>query len=154
MNKIEIFEKNKGKWLARLDKLWYDEITEISAIKERMIEKMAANKMKEAVDAALEKTEPVVRKARNVAKSAAKKAEPVLEAAKSAGKQVTAVFVPEIFVQHANRQFDCAELVERCKEDFKAKHPNTMIRSCKLYIKPEDNRVYYVINDMEDKLPL
>ncbi|MBR4193410.1 MAG: hypothetical protein IKQ54_03655 [Oscillospiraceae bacterium] len=126
---------------------------------------MAAHKVKEVVDAALEKTEPVVRKARSVAESAAKKAEPVLEAAakkaepvleaaKNAGKQVAAVFVPEIYVQHANRQFDCAVLIERCKEDFKAKHPSTMIRSCKLYIKPEDSMVYYVINDIEDKLGL
>lgn len=115
---------------------------------------MAASKVKEAVDAALEKTEPVVRKARSAAKSAAKKAEPVLEAAKNAGKQVAAVFVPELYVQHANRQFDCAELVERCKEDFKQKNPGTMIRSCKLYVKPEDDMVYYVINDIEDKLPL
>ena len=29
-----------------------------------------------------------------------------------------------------------------------------MIRSCKLYIKPEDDMVYYVINDVEDKLAL
>ena len=115
---------------------------------------MSANKVKEVVDAALEKTEPVVRKARSVAGAAAKKAEPVLEAAKNAGKQVAAVFVPELYVQHASRQFDCAALVERCKQDFRAKHPSTMIRSCKLYIKPEDNMVYYVINDIEDKLGL
>lgn len=133
---------------------------------------MAANKVKEVVDAALEKTEPVVRKARTVAESAAKKAEPVLEAARtvaesavkkaepvleaarSAGKQVAAVFVPEVYVQHANRQFDCADLVDRCKEDFKTKHPSTMIRSCRLYIKPEENKVYYVMNDIEDKLDL
>lgn len=110
--------------------------------------------IKEVVDAALEKTEPVVRKARAVAESAAKKAEPVLDAAKNAGKQVSAVFLPEVYVQYANRQFDCATLVERCKEDFKAKHPAAMIRSCKLYVKPEDNMVYYVINDIEDKLGL
>ena len=115
---------------------------------------MAVKKVKEVVDAALEKGEPVVRKARTVAESAAKKAEPVLEAAKNAGKQVAAVFVPEIYVQHANRQFDCAELVERCKEDFKNKHSGTRIRSCKIYIKPEDQMVYYVINDIEDKLGL
>ena len=80
--------------------------------------------------------------------------EPVLEAAKNASKQVTAVFVPEVYVQHANRQFDCSLLVERCKEDFKAKHNGGLIRSCKLYVKPEDNTVYYVINDIEDKLGL
>ena len=115
---------------------------------------MAANKMKEAVDAALEKTEPVVRKARNAAKSAAKKAEPVLEAAKNAGKQVTAVFVPEVYVQYENKQFDCADLLNRCKEDFKAKRKVSLIKSCRLYIKPEDHMVYYVINDIEDKIEL
>ena len=115
---------------------------------------MAAKKVKEVVESALEKTEPVVRKARTVAESAAKKAEPVIEAAKNAGKQVSAVFIPEVYVQHANRQYDCGALVERCKDDFKSKHPATIIRSCRLYIKPEDSMVYYVINDIEDKLAL
>ena len=123
------------------------------------------NTVKEVVDMAVEKTEPVIRKARSAAEAAAKKAEPVIEAAakkaepvieaaKKTGKQVVAVFVPEIYVQYASRQYDSAVLVERCKEDFKAKHPSTMIRSCKLYIKPEDAMVYYVINDIEDKLAL
>lgn len=115
---------------------------------------MAANKMMNAVESALEKTEPVVRKAKTAALSAAKKAEPVLEAAKSAGKQITEGYPTEIFVQHTNRQFDCAELAERCKEDFRSKYKNAKIRSCRLYIKPEDNTVYYVINEIEDKLPL
>ena len=115
---------------------------------------MSTNLVKEAVEVAIEKTEPVVRKAKDVAEAAAKKAEPALEAVKHAGKQVAAVFVPEVYVQFANRQFDSAVLVDRCKEDFKAKHPSTLIRSCRLYIKPEDNMVYYVINDIEDKLAL
>ena len=115
---------------------------------------MSTINVKEVMDAAIEKTEPVVRKAKSMAGAAAKKAEPVLEAAKSAGKQVVAVFVPEIYVQHANRQYDCSALVERCKEDFKAKHPGVMIRSCRLYIKPADGMVYYVVNELEGKLPL
>ena len=115
---------------------------------------MAANKVKEAVDTAKEKTEPVVRKARTAAKAAAKKAEPVLEAAKSAGKQLSEGFVPEFFVQYSNRQFQCSQLLERCKEDFREKYNPVKIRSCKLYIKPEDDMVYYVINDIEDKIAL
>ena len=115
---------------------------------------MASNKVKEVVGEVLEKTEPVVRKAKSAASTAAKKAEPVLEAAKHAGKQVVAAFVPEVYVQHDSRQYDCNALVEHCKEDFKAKHGATIIRSCKLYIKPQDNMVYYVINDIEDKLEL
>ncbi|MBQ2154610.1 MAG: hypothetical protein II437_06095 [Oscillospiraceae bacterium] len=115
---------------------------------------MAAKKMKEAVDAALEKAEPVVRKAKGAAQAAAKKAEPVIEAAISAGKQLGAGYVPELYVQDANRQFDCAELLERCVADFREKYAPMRISSCKLYIKPEDSMVYYVINDIEDKLPL
>ena len=115
---------------------------------------MAENSIKEVVEKAMEKAEPVVMKARAAAKTAAKKAEPVLEAAKTAGKQIADGYFPEYYVQYANRQFDCAVLLERCQEDFKLKHKNAKIRSCKLYIKPEDGMVYYVINDMEDKLPL
>ena len=115
---------------------------------------MSTSKVKEAVETAKEKMEPVVRKARSAAQSAEKKAEPFVEAAKSAGKQVAAGFVPEYYVQFASRQYDCAVLLERCKADFEVKHHTNRIRSCKLYIKPEDNMVYYVINDIEDKLPL
>lgn len=115
---------------------------------------MAKVTTKEAMKAAMEKTEPVVRKAKNAAKSAARKAEPVLEAAKNAGKQLADGYVPELYVQYLNHQYDCAKLLERCREDFRTKHKNARIRSCKLYIKPEDGMVYYVINDMEDKLPL
>lgn len=126
--------------------------TEIKNWKEGQI--MAKVVLKEAVQKTMEKTEPVVRKAKDAAKTAVKKAEPVLEAAKNAGKQLAEGYVPEIYVQYLNRQFDCAELLERCKEDFRAKHKNARIRSCKLYIKPEDDMVYYVINDREDKVEL
>ena len=115
---------------------------------------MSMEEVKEAVNTAVEKTEPVVRRAKAAAESAAKKAEPGPEAAKNAGRQAAAVVVPEIYVQYASRQHDCAALVERCKADFQNKHPGAPIRSCKLYIQPEDRMVYYVINDIEDKLGL
>ena len=38
-------------------------------------------------------------------------------------------------------------LVEKAKEDFKAAHKRTPIVSLKMYLKPEDNAVYYVINE-------
>lgn len=61
---------------------------------------------------------------------------------------------PEFFVQFASHQYNCNALAERCVQDFQAKHPSTPIRSCRLYIKPEDGRVYYVINEIEDRLAL
>lgn len=115
---------------------------------------MTSNLVKDVLDSAIEKTEPVVKKAKSVAATAAKKAEPVLEAAVNAGKQFSEGFIPEIYVQHKNRQYDCAELTEKCKLDFKEKYKGAKIRSCKLYIKPEDNTVYYVINEIEDRISL
>ena len=111
---------------------------------------MSGSILKEAMETVLEKSEPVVRKAN----SAKKKAEPVTEAAKAAGKQFSEACVPKIYVQFSSRQYDCDELTERCKADFCTKHKDARIHSCKLYIKPEDGKVYYVINNIEDKLPL
>ena len=114
---------------------------------------MATKKEKPAVAPAQEETAaaPVVRKTRSTAKPAAKKTEP---AAKSTGKPAAAVCVPAVYVQYENRQYDCAELVERCKADFQSKHKAGVISACRLYIKPEDGMVYYVINEIEDKLAL
>lgn len=95
--------------------------------------------------------EPAVKKAKSTAKKTAKAAE---SAAKTAGKKIAAAIVPEVYVEYAGKQVDCAQLVERCKADFKSKHKSTAIRSCKLYIKPEDAMVYYVINNKEDKIEL
>ena len=115
---------------------------------------MSESTLKEAVETVIERSEPVVRKARTAAKAAVKKAEPVLDAAKNAGKQLAEGFAPEIYVQYSSRQYDCARLIERCKEDFRAKHRDVRINSCKLYIKPEAATAYYAINDIEDRLPL
>lgn len=78
----------------------------------------------------------------NVKKAAARTRKAVEEAAEAA------VVKPDVYVQFYGRQVEVAQVVEKAKEDFKSgsKEP---IRSLKLYIKPEDNMAYYVINDSE-----
>lgn len=106
--------------------------------------------------------EPAVKKAKSTAKKTAKAAGTAAKntakaaesAAKTAGKKIAAAIVPEVYVEYVGKQFDCVQLVERCKADFKSKHKSSPIRSCKLYIKPEDQTVYYVINGKEDKIEL
>ena len=57
-------------------------------------------------------------------------------------------------MQVFGHEYSCQELAERCKEDFRANNKGA-IRSCKLYVKPEDGMVYYVVNSKhEGKLPL
>ena len=46
-------------------------------------------------------------------------------------------------------------LVDAVKESFRAEKKRTPITSLKMYVKPEDRAVYYVVNEkFEGKLPL
>lgn len=113
--------------------------------------------VKEEIPEVQEKLQPIAEKAKKAAKTAAKKAEPAVKSAekaiKNAGKQAAAALIPEVFLQVNNQQFVCTDIVDRCKADFKSKHKG-VIRSFKIYIKPQDGMAYYVINDIEDKINL
>jgi len=91
------------------------------------------------------------------AKTAAKKAGSAIRTAgktvKEAGKQVASAVIPEVYVEMNGRQYVCADTVERCKADFRASHAGA-VRSCRVYIKPEDGMAYYVINGIEGKVAL
>ena len=137
---------------------------------------MASKKVKETVDTvkteAIEaakkitkKAEPAVEAAKNTVKTVTEKAEPAVkkaktaakaatDAAKSAGKKVASALTQEVFVEYCGKKFDCSDIIDRCKEDYKAKHNGERVRSCKVYIKPEDAMAYYVINELADKIEL
>lgn len=112
--------------------------------------KAAAKLAEPTVKAAVEKAEPTVKKAVKKAEPTVKKAE---KAIKETSRKATAALVPEVFVQWGGREVGCAELVDKAKADFKAQNKGA-IRSCKLYIKPEDGMAYYVINGKEGKVEL
>lgn len=120
------------------------------------LEKASKPVTNEIMDAAA-KAEPVIRKAKDAAKKAsagavdaAKKAS---TGAKAAGKKAQAMLKSEIYVESGERQFVCTDIEERCRADYKAAH-KTAIRSCRIYIKPEDAAAYYVINGVEGKIEL
>ena len=118
----------------------------------------AAKKISKAAEPAVEAAKTTAKAAGAAAKSTAKAAGSTAKAAgsaaKTAGKKIAAALIPEVYIEYADYKADCAELVERCKADFKSKHKSAVIHSCKLYIKPEDAMVYYVINDIADKIAL
>ena len=53
---------------------------------------------------------------------------------------------PEIFVQYQGGETGMDALVEAVKEAFHAEKKRTPITSLKMYVKPEENTAYYVIN--------
>ena len=56
---------------------------------------------------------------------------------------------PELILQYQEVDTDVAALVEAAKAAFKAGHKRTLITSLKLYLKPEENAAYYVVNGTE-----
>ena len=65
-------------------------------------------------------------------------------------KEIVKVIVPEVFIQFAGTELDAHSIIEQIKADwFNAGNNENTIESIKVYIKPEENAAYYVINETE-----
>ena len=53
---------------------------------------------------------------------------------------------PEFIVQYQGTDVDLSALAEAAKADFRQTKKRTLITELKLYVKPEEHTVYYVIN--------
>ena len=60
---------------------------------------------------------------------------------------------PEVYVEFSGKQYNITDVVERAKADYRLTH-KVGVQSCKVYIKPEEEAAYYVINKVSGKLPL
>lgn len=60
---------------------------------------------------------------------------------------------PEVYVEYGGSQYNITDVVDRAKADYRATH-KVGVQSCKVYVKPEENAVYYVINKVAGKLEL
>ena len=67
--------------------------------------------------------------------------------AKKAEKAVKAELKPEVFIQYQGREAVVADAIEKAKAEFVADgHRVSTIKSLQVYLKPEENAAYYVIN--------
>ena len=78
-------------------------------------------------------------------KTAAQKAEDAKK--RAALKQAAADMKPEVILQYQSAEAQVDALIEAAKAQFKAAHKRTLITSLTLYLKPEENAAYYVINE-------
>ncbi|MGI5979318.1 MAG: DUF6465 family protein [Oscillospiraceae bacterium] len=112
--------------------------------------KAVGEKAKELSKAAGEKAaegqKAVASKARELGKNAEAKV-------RAAGREATSAVNPIVYIQYGGREIACDDLIERAKADYKANNKGA-IRSCKLYVKPEENAAYYVISGKEGKIDL
>jgi hypothetical protein len=54
---------------------------------------------------------------------------------------------PEIFVQYQGGEIGMDALVDAVKASFREEKKRTRITSLKMYVKPEEHTVYYVVNE-------
>ncbi len=72
------------------------------------------------------------------------------EIIKEVVKEVVKIVTPEVYLQVAGFEFSSASFAEQAREAWIASgHNENEINSLKVYIKPEDNAVYYVVNETE-----
>ena len=113
-----------------------------------------AKKVEAKVEETVEKVEEAVEMIEDkVEETVEKVASKTKKAVRSAQKKVTSALVPEVYVQWDNMEISMSDIIEKAKEDFKAEHSD-LILSCRVYVKPQDNAAYYVINDVEGKVSL
>ena len=129
------------------------EITAVgTAAEEKPAKKAAAPKAEgEKKPAAKKAAAP---KAEGEKKPAAKKAPakkeeaPAEKAVKKAPEKDTA----KLFIEFGGNKFAADEIVEKCKAAYKADNSRKQVRSIEVYVKPEDNKAYYVVNGKADGL--
>ena len=116
-----------------------------------MAKKATAKKVAEEVK---EVKAPVVEE--KVVAEAAPVAEPVVKekkaakkpAAKKATTAKTETKKDEVFVQFAGEEYSVEDVIEKAKAAYVAEgHRAAAIKTVRLYIKPEERKAYYVIND-------
>lgn len=112
--------------------------------------KAAAKKNAEATAAIVKDTaEKAVEKTKTAAKKTAERTrKAVKEAAEAAPKRkYTRKPVKKVVLQYMGQEISEEELTERALAQFAATEETVPVKSITLYIKPEDNAAYYVINE-------
>ena len=112
--------------------------------------KKATDAIGDAAASVVDAAKPVVKKAKKAdaptVKKAVKAGSEAAQAVKETAKKVSPK-KPEYYVQFNGREINMEELSDKAKAAFKEDHKRTAVLSCRIYLKPEDNAAYYVVND-------
>lgn len=116
-------------------------------------------KMQDTKKTINEKIEQIKPEAEKVVKAAADVAKTTTETAKTAAKKATkavaekakaekAAVTEELILQYAGKEMTQQQIMDAVKQQYVAEgHEMSEIKTVKVYIKPEDGRAYFVVND-------
>jgi hypothetical protein len=110
--------------------------------------KMAAAK-KATATAEVKETKKVTAKKATATKAVAEKAVEVKETKKAPAKKATTAKKEEVTVEFAGKAYTTEQLVQIAKDVWKYDlgRKATEFKTVKIYVKPEENQAYYVVND-------
>ena len=103
-----------------------------------------AVEVKEAVKETAAKAEEA---AKETVEKAAEKATEAAAEVKETKKRVTRKPTKKIVLQYLGKEFDEAELTERAIAQFNSVEGGVAVKTITMYLKPEEDAAYYVIND-------
>lgn len=69
------------------------------------------------------------------------------KAAKTEAPKRTTPMKPQVYLQYDANQVEIDEVVAAAKAAFKAEKGRVAIKSCDIYLKPQEGAAYYVINE-------
>ena len=75
------------------------------------------------------------------------------KSAKASARRGRPPLAPELYVEFSGKQYNVTDIIDRAKADYRATH-KVGVQSCKVYVKPEEDAAYYVINKVSGKLEL
>ena len=108
---------------------------------------------KKVVDKVSQADDPIVKRKPGRQPMTAEEKEAAAKA-RAEEKEKAAHLVPDIVVQYQGGEIAMSTLVEAAKADFHKEKKRTLVTDLKLYVKPEEHMVYYVINkNYEGKVP-
>ena len=73
------------------------------------------------------------------------------KSAKAPARRGRPPLAPEL--EFSGKQYNVTDIIDRAKADYRATH-KVGVQSCKVYVKPEEDAAYYVINKVSGKLEL
>ncbi len=121
---------------------------EKAAKKTEKVAEVVVEKTADAVTKAAEVSEQASDAAKEVTGKAAAKAKEAKETVKKAAAKRTRKPVKKVALQYYGAEIDVDSLTDRAIAQFGATYPEIAVREVKIYLKPEDNAAYYVINDV------
>ena len=75
------------------------------------------------------------------------------KSAKAPARRGRPPLAPELYVEFSGKQYNVTDIIDRATADYRATH-KVGVQSCKVYVKPEEDAAYYVINKVSGKLEL